>query len=243
MVGKPAVGRELEQETDIEIIEGLYHGPAEEALVETHGDGLDPHRAQASHQVGDPRLGPRGGVGVARAPTDAHAVSRLLNEGQKRMVRRAAGPVGVVAPLGARLLQSVAYADGGVEGQRQRPGYAPLPSPALAHDVPQEFVEEGHERLACTAQPASERGGVGQASPAEQASNAASVQERQVVEHASTVEQKHDPHLDHQAGTEEAGKLFAPTVDPRAQAQAVPQIPDQDQPTSVAQLPGAVTNP
>ena len=242
VVGKPAVGRELEQETDIEVIEGPYHGSAEEALVETHGDGLDPHGAQAPHQVGDPRLGPRSGGGVARAPTDAHTVSRLLNEGQKRMVRRPAGLVWVVAPLGARLLQSVAYADGGVEDQGQRPGHAPQ-SPAPAHDVPQEFVEEGHERLTCAAQPASERGGIGQASPAEQASNAAPVQERQIVEHAPTVEQQDDPHLDHQAGTEEAGKPFALTVDPGAQAHAVPQIPDQNQPASIGQIPGAVTNP
>ena len=86
MVRKPLVGRELEQKTDIEVIEGPYHGSAEEALIETHGDGLDPHRAQAPHEVGDPRLGPRGGVGVAWAPTDAHTVVRLLNEGQKRVV-------------------------------------------------------------------------------------------------------------------------------------------------------------
>ncbi len=239
VVGEPGVGGDLHPEGDAEVLEGVDHGAAEEALVEADRDVADARFAEPGHPFSEPRLGTGGGVGAAGPPAHAHAIARLLQEGQQGVVRGPARLLRIVPALGPRLTGAVADRDGGIEDQRDRVRHADL-GPAPLDDLPEQRIEERHQRRRRAPQPPAEGRGVGDPHPAEQTPDAA-VEQLEVVERRAAVKEQHHPDLHHETRAEEARQLLRVMVDPASELQAVPQLAQQDQAAAVGQVTGAMT--
>jgi hypothetical protein len=242
VIAQPAVMGDLEKEMHIELEERLHHRAAEEALVEPHGNLLHAGGAKPAHQEAQPFFGARSGVGTAGAPAHAQAVARLLEEGQEGMVRRPARLLRIVALLGSRLLIAITDRDGGVQDQGEL-ARDPDQGPARQNEPPNELVGDRDQGRGRAAQPPPEGGGVGNADPAEDAPHAPAFQQRQIVHDPSAVEEQGHPELDHEAGTEAAGHMRRPPVDPRAEMKCVPQASKKEKSGAVGQAAGAVTEP
>jgi len=240
VVLKPSVGGDLEEVVDLQTLESLDHGLAEEALVQTHGDVLDAESLEAAHEGRDPGFGSLSGVGVAGSPEHAEAVASALQIGQQGMMGGASPLLGVETSLSTGLLEPIAHDHRGVEDERLGLRRTPCRRPPPTHHVPEEFVEQGHEHGAGPTKPAAEDRGVGYPDPAEQASDAPALEQGKVVEDTAAIEQEHDPHLDHETRPEEPSNPSCALVDHRAEAESVPESPDEDQSAPVRQIAGAV---
>ncbi len=206
VVLKPSVGGDLEEVVDLQTVEGLDHGLAEEALVQTHGDVLDAESLEAAHQGRDPGFGSMSGVGVAGSPEHAEAVASALQVGQQGMMGGASPLLGVETPLGTGLLEPIAHDHRGVEDERFALRRTPCRRPPPTHHVPEQLVEQGHEHGAGTTKPPTEDGGVGYPDPAEQASDAPALEQGKVIEDTAAIEQEHDPYLDHETRPEKPSR-------------------------------------
>ena len=161
----------------------------------------------------------------------------ILDERQKRMMRATAPLLRVVALLRPRLLVLVTHHDGRGHGQGQLLRDAVVQQrPALLNHSPQQVVQKRNHALTCPPEPAPERRGVRHTGPAEDPA----LEQGQVIDYSTTVEQQRDPHLGHQARPVEPLLLVRPAVDPAGQAEPAEQLSNQHQSAGVGEILCAV---
>lgn len=190
---------DLEEEVDIELLERLDHGAAEEALVQTDRDRLDVEATEPADELVEPRFCTGRRVIVAGPPENPRTLTGLLGEGEQRVMRRQAGLVKVVPSLGPGLLLPVADGDGGVEQQDNGLGDPDVLLPP-DHNLAEQLSQQRGARSPGPLEPATECRGIGDLAAAEDAPGLPRLQKDQIIKPAASVQQQRDPSLHQQRG-------------------------------------------
>ncbi len=107
----------------------------------------------------------------------------------------------------------------------------------VAHDVPEQFVDEGDEHATYATKQATENREIRHTHPAEQMPKTPVLQQGQVIQNAPPVQQQASPHLHHDARAKEAAEGTSASVDQEAQLERIPGTPRNLRPQAVSCIP------